>query len=84
MKEAGKYAGQPYQKPCKLVGNSYFVAARRAAQDTASAGRLLCSALLFVSVVDFALTDRQVTTVTRRKRHELDTMSCKLKHNKSL
>ena len=55
--EARKHVAQLYQKPCKLVENSYVVAARRAAQDTASARRLLCSALLSVSVVDFALTD---------------------------
>jgi len=40
-----------------LVGSSYVVAARKAAQDIACAGRLLCSVLLSVSVVDFALTD---------------------------
>jgi hypothetical protein len=53
----GKYAGQPYQKPHRLVENWYIVDVRRAAADDASAGRPFCSALRFVSVVDFARTD---------------------------
>ena len=56
MKEAGKYAGQPYQKLHKLVGNSYDVVARRVAEDIASVRSLLRNVLLFVSVVDIALT----------------------------
>ena len=51
MKEAGKYTGQPYQKLHKLVGNSHAAVA----EDTASARRLLCNVLLYVSVVDIAL-----------------------------
>ena len=42
----------------KCVGNLYVVAVRRAAEGTASARRLLCSALLLVTAVDFALTDK--------------------------
>ena len=57
LREAGKYAGQPNQKPHKLVGNSYIVAARKAAEDIASVGRLLCSALRFAFAVDFAQTN---------------------------
>jgi len=53
--EAGKCAGQPYQKLHLFVGNSYIVAARKAAEDVASARRLLCNAPNFVSVADFAL-----------------------------
>jgi len=55
-REDGKYAGQHYQKPHKRVGNLH-VAVRRAAEGNASAIRLLCSALLSVTAVDFALTD---------------------------
>ena len=40
LKRAGKCAGQPYLKPCKLVENLHTVAARKAAEDTASARRL--------------------------------------------
>ena len=47
LREAGKYDGQPYEKPHKLVGNLYVTLARRAAEDTASVGRFVCSALLF-------------------------------------
>ena len=57
LKEAGKDAGQLYQKPCMLVQNLYAMAVKGAAENSTSAGRLLCSALLFVSVVDFALTN---------------------------
>jgi len=56
--EDGKYAGQHYQKLHKRVGNLYIVAVRRAAEGTVSARRLLCSALLSVTAVDFALTDK--------------------------
>ena len=45
------------QKPHKLVGNSYVVAARKAAEDIASVGRLLCSALHFTFAMDFAQTN---------------------------
>ena len=38
----------------KLVGNSYVVVARKAIEDIASVERLVCSALLFAFVVDFA------------------------------
>jgi hypothetical protein len=58
-REAGKYAGQPYLKPRKLVENSYAVVAKRFAEDSAAAGRLFCSALLFVPAVDFALIDKK-------------------------
>ena len=51
---AGKYTGQPNQKPHKLVGNSYVVAARKTAEDIASVGKLLCSTLCFAFAVDFA------------------------------
>ena len=64
LREAGKYAGQPYQKPHKLVGNSYVVVARRAAEDIASVRRLVCSALLFACAVDFA--QNSYVVVTRR------------------
>ena len=56
-RDAGKYAGQPYQKPHKLAQNSHFVVARiRSAKNIASIGRLVCSAVLFAFVVDFAQT----------------------------
>ena len=55
-REVGKYAGQPYQKPHKLVENSYFVVARRTTENIASIGRLVCSTLLFAFAVDFAQT----------------------------
>ena len=51
--EAGKYAGQPNQKLHKL----YVVAARKAAEDIASVGTLLCSALRFAFAVDFSQTN---------------------------
>ena len=60
LREAGKYAGQPNQKSHKLVGSSYVVAARKAAEDIASVRRLLCSALRFV----WPWTLHRLTTVT--------------------
>ena len=57
LRGAGRYVGQPYLKPRKLAENLYTVGARRAAEDAASARKLLCSALLFVYVADFALTE---------------------------
>ena len=49
-----EYAGQPNQKPHKLVGNSYILGARKAAEDITSIGRLLFRALRFAFAVDFA------------------------------
>ena len=38
-----------------LIENLYAVVARRTAENAANTGRLLCSTLLFVSVVDYRL-----------------------------
>ena len=63
------YVGQPYLKPHKPTGNSYVVAARRTAEDAASARRLPCSALLFVCAVDFVLTDPLTPTTNNSFWH---------------
>jgi len=61
----------------KHVGN--FVAVRRATEGTASARRLLCSALLLVTAVDFALTNKKMFNVLLYDIWDMKwvTLSCK-------
>ena len=58
LREAEKYVGQLYQKPHKLVGNSYVVVAKLAAEDITSIEGIVCSALVFAFAVDFAQTNQ--------------------------
>lgn len=63
QKEAGKYVGQHYQRLHKCAGNLYAVDARRVVGEDASAEWLPCSALLFASVVGFAVNDKYTCVV---------------------
>ena len=56
--KGGKCVGQLYLKLHKSVENLFVVVVKKDAEDAASAARLPCNALLFVYVMDFAMSDQ--------------------------
>lgn len=56
LKVGGTFLGQPYQRLPQHTENSYDVAAKKVAHESADVRRLPCSVLLFVLVDLFVLS----------------------------